>query len=267
MHPTQFPELNQVLNQLTSRIKNILESDFIGLYLQGSLAVGGFDQYSDVDFVIAIERELTPPQVDALQVMHDQVYALDSEWAKHLEGSYFPREILGNHSTVGADLWYLEHGARAITRSDHCNTLVVRWTVRQKGVTLAGPPPDALMDPIPTQELRAEIFATINDWGGEILANQDRFNNHYYQGFIVLSYARMLHDLYRGHLGSKQEGAEWAKSVLDPSWSPLIDGAWSARPDPATKIRQPPDPQDFAKTLQFVEHIIAQSRLFYITSP
>ncbi|HEY44766.1 MAG TPA: DUF4111 domain-containing protein [Anaerolineae bacterium] len=262
MFPTPYPELNQVLRELVSRIQHILESDFIGAYLQGSFAVGDYDQHSDVDFIVVIEDDLTPQQIDALQIMHDQIYQLDSEWAKHLEGSYFPREILRQHSKRGMKLWYLDHGARSLLRSDHCNTILVRWIVREKGVRLAGPPPKTLVDPISKELLRGEIFETLTNWGRQILDDPVPYSNRFYQGFIVLSYCRMLHDLHRGYPGSKREGAEWAKSVLDPSWSELIDGAWDGRPDPAQKVQQPANHEDFEKTLRFVEHIMNESRAY-----
>ena len=53
-----------------------------------------------------------------------------------------------------------------------------------------------------------------------------------------------------------------AEAVLDPSWLDLIDGAWDGRPDPARKVKEPPDLQDFEKTLKFVEYIINESRLY-----
>ena len=229
---------------------------------QGSFAVGDFDQHSDVDFIVVVEEDMTSSQVGALQEMHDQVYQFNSEWAKHLEGSYFPREILRDHSKIGKQLWYLDHGARSLLRSDHCNTIVVRWIVREKGVNLAGPPPKTLVDPISEELMRAEIFETITKWGKEILGDPSQYNNRFYQSFIVLSYCRMLHDLYRGYPGSKREGAEWVKSVLDPLWSSLIDGAWDGRPDPAQKVQQPADVEDFEKTLMFVEYVINESRLY-----
>jgi predicted nucleotidyltransferase len=260
--PTSYPELNQVLGELVSRIQEILGNDFVGAYLQGSFAVGDFDRHSDVDFIVVLEDELAPAQVDGLQVMHDQVYELDSEWAKHLEGSYFPREILRHHSERGLDLWYLDHGARSLIRSDHCNTVLVRWIVREKGVRLAGPPPETLVDPISEEVLRAEIFETLTDWGQQILDDPGPYDNRFYQGFIVLSYCRMLHDLHRGYPGSKHEGAEWAKSVLDPSWSDLIDRAWDCRPDPAQQVRQPADPAEFDRTLRFVKRVMRESRAY-----
>ncbi|MGD8969534.1 MAG: nucleotidyltransferase domain-containing protein [Anaerolineae bacterium] len=164
MFPTPYTELNEVLGELVSRIQGILGDDFVGAYLQGSFAVGDFDRHSDVDFIVVVGDEVTSAQVDALRVMHDQVYALESEWAKHLEGSYLPREVLRQHSRRGEDLWYLDHGARSPIRSDHSNTILVRWVVRERGVRLAGPPPKTLVDPITEEALRAEIFETLAKW-------------------------------------------------------------------------------------------------------
>jgi hypothetical protein len=259
MPPTPFPELNQVLAELVSWIRQILGDEFLGAYLQGSFAVGDFDQHSDVDFIAATQDDLTTDQVAALQVMHDQVYQLDSEWAKHLEGSYFPREVLKQTAKRGLELWYLDHGARSMIRSSHCNTLLVRWIVREKGVTLAGPSPKSLVDPVSAEALRQEIFDTMRDWGKEILAGPDHYNNRFYQTFIVLSYCRMLHDLIRGYPGSKREGAVWAKSALDPKWKDLIDRTWEGRPDPARSSREPADPADFERTLEFVEYVIREA--------
>ena len=251
--PTPYEELNEVLGELVSRIQSILGDDFVGAYLQGSFAIGDYDEHSEVDFIVVSEDGLSRQQVDALQVMHDEVYQLDSEWAKHLEGSYFPRGVLRNRSKVGTALWYLDHGARSLVRSDHCNTLVVRWTVREKGIILAGPPPDTLLDPVPEEALRSEMVETLTDWGRQILDDPVPYNNRFYQGFIVLNYCRMLRDIRRGHPGSKREGAEWAKSVLDASWADLIDSAWHTRPDPARQVRQTAHPDAFGRTLRLVE--------------
>lgn len=254
--PIPYHDLNTILHELVAGIQVALGDNFVGAYLQGSFAVGDFDEHSDVDFVVAIRDDLTEDAIPALNALHDRIYAIDIEWAKHLEGSYFPLDILRDYTRSGGDLWYLEHGDRSLIQSNHCNTGLVRWVVRESGVTLAGPAPSTLVDPIPVQALRSEMRAVINDWGQEILTDSEHFRNRFYQGFIVLSYCRMLHDLLNGVPGSKQAGADWAKSHLDPAWGGLIDRAWGCRPDPATSVRQRPDPADFQATLKFVEYII-----------
>jgi hypothetical protein len=257
--PTPYPELNAVLRELVESIQAALGGSFVSACLQGSFAVGDFDRDSDVDFVVAIEEELSDAQVRALQAAHGRVYDLDCPWAQHLEGSYFPKDVLKDYSRSGEQLWYLNHGSRSLVRSDHCNTLVVRWVVRERGVRLAGEEPAPLVEPIPASALRREMLQTITGWGREILSEPERFNNRFYQGFIVLNYCRMLHDLRNGLPGSKRAGAEWAKAALDTSWAGLIERAWGGRPDPARSVRQPADPADFKSTLKFVEYVIGES--------
>src|SRR5215831_16329504 len=92
--PTPYSDLNTVLAALVSDVRRALGDTFVGAYLQGSFAVGDFDQHSDVDFIVAIRDELSATQVVDLQAIHQRVYSLASEWAKHLEGSYFPLVVL-----------------------------------------------------------------------------------------------------------------------------------------------------------------------------
>lgn len=256
MTPTPYADLNAVLRELVGSIQQILGDSYVAACLQGSFAVGDFDLHSDVDFVVAVQRELSEAQVRALQSMHERIYGLDCAWAQHLEGSYFPKEVLQRLDTCGTPLWYLDHGSRSLTRSAHCNTLVVRWIVREHGVPLDGTNPGALVGPIPTELLRQEIREAMTGWWHQIRAEPGQINNRFYQAFAVLNYCRMLHDLHTGTIGSKRAGAEWAKTILDPSWAPLIDGAWSGRPDPAVSVRQPADPSDFERTIELVAHIV-----------
>lgn len=257
--PTPYSDLNTVLKSLISGVRTVLGDNFVGAWLQGSFAVGDFDHLSDVDFVIGIREELTEGEVRALQDLHGQIYELDSEWAQHLEGSYFPLGVLSDYSQSGKPLWYLDHGSSALVRSDHCNMILVRWIVRNQGITLAGPYGETVVDPIPTPQLRKEIRSIIVGWGREVLADPEPFRNKFYQGYLVLNYCRMLHDLIQGYPGSKRAGAEWGKANLDPGWSGLIDRAWECRPNPAVSVRTPPDPADFDATLRFVQFIIDET--------
>ncbi|MBI3241615.1 MAG: DUF4111 domain-containing protein [Chloroflexi bacterium] len=261
--PTPYPELNDVLRELVGSVQNVLGDTFLAACLQGSFAVGDFDRHSDVDFVIAVEQELSDDQVQALQIMHERIYNLDCGWAQHLEGSYFPKDVLRHYSQRGKQLWYLDNGSRSLIKADHCNTIVVRWVVREHGVSLAGPDPVTLVDPIPIEMLRQEIMEVMSGWGRQILAEPEQYNNRFYQTFIVLSYCRMLHDLQNGFPGSKRAGAEWAKANLDPSWAGLIDRTWDGRPNPALSVRQPANPEDFKLTLEFIQHVIQAGTKYF----
>ena len=262
MLPTPYPELNAVLDELVTSARRILKDNFVAASLQGSFAVGDFDDHSDVDWIVVTEQALADSERCALQAMHERIFDLESEWAKHLEGSYIPRSILRDYALSGTNVWYLDHGSRVLERSDHDNTIVVRWILREKGVALACPEPAELIDPIPVEALRQEILAVINDWGAEILEDPERINNRFYQTFAVLSYCRMLHDLNSGQVGSKRAGAEWAKNNLELAWSDLIDRAWDGRPNPAVSVRQPADPADLSRTLAFVREVMRAGNEF-----
>lgn len=115
VRPTLFPDLNDVLHDLIRSVQAALGGGFVAACLQGSFAVGGFDRHSDVDFVIAVEDELSDEQVGALQAVHSRVFDLDCPWAQHLEGSYFPKRILRDCAERGKPLWYLDNGHRTST--------------------------------------------------------------------------------------------------------------------------------------------------------
>jgi hypothetical protein len=254
--PTPYPELNQVLHEMVTRMQAVLGDSFVFACLQGSFAVGDFDRHSDVDWIVAVQQELNPAQVEALQAMHGRIFDLDSSWARHLEGSYFPQAVLRDYHQRDRLLWYLDNGHRSLIRSDHCNTALVRWVVRERGVPLFGPEPATLIDAIPVQVLRREMLGNMLSWGQQILADPTIINNRFYQTFAVLHYCRALHDLHNGFPGSKRAGAEWAKANLDPRWAGLIDRTWDGRPIPEVSVRQPADPQDLRSTLEFIRYVM-----------
>jgi hypothetical protein len=261
---TPYPELDAVLRELLGSVRQILRDDFVGAYLQGSLAVGDFDKHSDVDFIIAMDREISNSRLQDLQAMHKRIFNLEEEWARHLEGSYFPTRILRDYNQNGSDLWYLDNGSSILVRSNHCNKTVVRWILREKGVVLSGPRLSTLIDPIPAKILRRAILKSINESGHEILTNPEPYNNRFYQTFIVLQYCRKLHDLHTGTIGSKRTGAEWAKGNLDRSWTDLIDRAWDGRQNPALSVRQTADKTDFKRTLEFVSIVMREANAYTV---
>jgi len=259
--PTPYAALNAVLDDFVGRTRELFAESFIGAYLQGSFAIGGFHTYSDVDFLIVLEGDVADEQLPLLQALHEDVYALASPWAQHLEGSYVPKQALQRFPPPQRFFWYLDNGAKHLIRSDHDDTLVVYWTLREKGIALVGPRPTELVPPIPVDRLRDEIFATMSTWRDHLAANPDNLNNRFYQPFVVLSYCRMLHSLTTGAIDSKPAAAAWATEHLHTRWQDLIRNACDARSgDAAVKVRQLADPSDLDRTWRFVEYAIGIAR-------
>ena len=264
--PTSNLELNAILHEFVKSVQEILRDNFVSAYLQGSFAIGDWDNDSDVDFTIVIENDISDTDLQALQIMHARIHNLESEWAKHLEGSYFPKNIIksGNYANKGLwyldntfkGLWYLNNTFDKLTLSNHDNTLVVRWVVREHGITLAGIPAKELIDFVPGNDLRKEILSTMREWGSEIISGQWKMDNKWAQPFVVLMYCRMLHSLNTGRIASKLSGAQWAKNTLDSRWTDLIQRAWDERPNPSLKVRQPVESSEVEDTIEFVRFVL-----------
>jgi hypothetical protein len=249
---TPFDDLNQLLLELVAGAKEVLGNGFCGAYLQGSFAVGDADAHSDVDFIIVTEDEVTPEQQVALQAMHQRLYALPTPWAQHLEGSYIPRKTLRRPEPDRRPLLYLDNGATEFAFDNHDNTVVVRWSLRERGVVLAGPDPRELVDPITAGALRADVRRALCDWQAWF-RSIDSISRRAL-AVAVLSHARILHTLAIGEVSSKRTAGEWALHALDPEWAPLIRSALEDRPDPWAKVREPADPVLLHRTRQFVDY-------------
>ena len=238
----------------------VLAENFVGAYLQGSFAVGGADEHSDVDFLVVTEHEITTEEEAGLQALHARLYALDVTWAQHLEGSYVTRARLRRIDPERAPLLFLDNGASELVRDPHCNTAFVRWILREHGVVLAGPDPKLLIDAVSASELRAEASAGVREyaeWAPE--PTKAGRMSRWKQPYLVLTFCRLLYTLENGRVVSKRAAAEWALDALDDEWSDLIQAAIDDRPDPWTRVRQPAAPEAATRTLAFAGYAVAQS--------
>ena len=148
--PTPFPEVNAILQELLESVKSVLGSHFIGLYLEGSLANGDFDQDSDIDFVVVTDDNVSENLFSELQAMHERIVAIDSWCAIQLEGSYISQYALRRHDPEHALHPNIERGnGERLKLVLHDDTWIIhRSILRKSGITLIGPDHETLIDPI-----------------------------------------------------------------------------------------------------------------------
>jgi hypothetical protein len=225
--PTPFPTVNVLLADLLAQMRPILGGDLIGLYLDGSLALGDFDPAtSDVDFIAAIARPLSAAQSDALAAMHRQMRDSGRPFATELEGSYIPRPALRRHDPADATFANLERGSDEVLKykTHHSDWVIHRTTVREHGIALFGPPPATLIDPVSPDDVRRATTEVLRSWWGT--ADAVATIHAAPPGglsFIALTMCRALYALERGEVVSKRAAAEWALRTQDPRWRPLIE--------------------------------------------
>jgi hypothetical protein len=274
--PTPHPELNAVLAHLVREASGLLADNFVGAYLQGSFAVGDPSETSDCDFIIVTRRDITLAELPAFQAMHAAIHRLPHpRWRNGLEGSYAPAAILKRWSTEPRDppgeprgedwadpgtsgspprcypFWYLDHGASHLIRSEHDNTEVVRWVLREKGVVLAGPAPRELIDPVPPAALRAEVRETMVRC---LALDLSPIDNRAWLNFWVGLYCRMAHTLETGAIWSKVAGKSWALAHLDPEWRDIILRSQAVGKGPAGFDPIPPEDAEAAR--RFARYVI-----------
>lgn len=254
--PTSYPELNHVLAVLVDGARDVLGDRFVGAYLQGSFAVGDADEFSDVDFVVVVNDVLADPQVSAIGELHRRVFTMRTIWAQHLEGSYIPVDVLRRVDSSYARLVYFDNGSTTPESSAHDNTAIMRWSLRERGVTLAGPQPSTLIEPVTRSVLVAEVIGSLRDRARFLEDHPVELDNGWVQPYIVLTFCRGLQTIAVGAVTSKPAAGKWAIATLDGRWRPLIRRALEDRPDPSARARRPADPASLAATWAFIDNVV-----------
>jgi hypothetical protein len=135
--------------------------------------------------------------------MHARLNGLESPWAQHLERSYFPAPVLLARRPVADELWFLDNGARQLVLDEHCNTAVTRWTLRERGFSLAGADASELVEAVPLEALRSEARQLLEEYANGAPEPTAGTMSRWKQPYLVLMCCRILHTLEAATVESK----------------------------------------------------------------
>ncbi len=230
-NPTPYPDVNEIVNFLRKDVQDILGKQLAGMYLHGSLANGGFDEHSDIDIIIVTAEPISQEIFDQLYKMHEMISVIDSPWRNQLEVSYIPKDALRRFDSTNNKHPHLDRGTdeKLHTIAYGSDWVIQRHIARERGITVTGPDPKTLIDPVSPNDLRNAIAEGMPIWLNPIIKNPAEMNTRGYQSFFVLSLCRMLYTLRYGEIVSKPMAAEWAIENLPSKWKPLIERAWVGR--------------------------------------
>ena len=258
--PTPYPEVNALLREFLKGAQTLLGEHFVGAYLFGSLAGGDFDQASDIDLVVVTDDEIPGGLFSGLQAMHSRIAVIDSPWATQLEVSYIPRQAFRRYDPTHALHPHIDRGrgeTLRMTRHDR-DWVVQRYTLRERGVTLAGPAPQTLLDPVSPDDLRQAMLAILRGWWAPMLDDPAHLKRRGYQSYAVLSMCRVLYTLQYGTVVSKPVAARWAQETLEERWMPLIERALAGRQNPEFEAPT----KDLSETLALIGYTLERSQQF-----
>jgi len=238
---------------LLAGVRVVLGEQFVGLYVHGSLASGGFDpQRSDIDFVVVTTGDLNGETLTALAAMHARIAASGLDWARRLEGGYIPQDGLQRYDPARACYpWLGMDGHFAVEQFDH-GWVIQLHVLREHGLVVAGPHPRTLIDPISCDDLRQAQQALLHEWWRPQLDDHTRLRSREYQAYAVLTMCRALYTLEHGTVVTKAEAAHWAQQTLPERWAALIGRAL------AWPRGQQPDA--LPETLELIRYTLERAR-------
>ncbi|MFA5932866.1 MAG: aminoglycoside adenylyltransferase domain-containing protein [Microgenomates group bacterium] len=249
MSPTQYPDINNLLQIILSKIQSVLGGKLIGLYLYGSLVTGDFDQnISDIDLVAALESDLTDEEFKALEKMHQDFANEHTEWNDRIEVQYMPKSALKTFKTEESEIAVISPGEPFHKRVVGKHWLMNWYIVRENGVTLFGADPKIIIEPISKEEFIEAVKSHTSSWSEWVKDMHTKGA----QGYAILTLCRAYYAVKNGEQVSKKQAAQWTIEQL-PQWSSLIKEALEWYKNRENKKID--GKETYSKTAEFVNFI------------
>jgi predicted nucleotidyltransferase len=230
-----YPEAHRAIDQLATKVSTSLAPQLVGMYFDGSIALGDFDpDRSDVDLVVVTDDRLSDLAAAELSALHETLARYSPTWGDEVEVLYVSVRDLNQHAVENRNVHrYVERGTGGLlrTRPFGLGWLVHLRVLSRQGITITGPDIRGLIAPVPDEALRH--FAAL---GAE---NRLRLYRDDYsllarpgaRAFAVLTACRMLHTFRTGGVVSKTEAAQSALQFMDPPLANVIHAAMGWRKD------------------------------------
>jgi predicted nucleotidyltransferase len=259
MHNTPYPLVNTLLADLLAEHRRVLGARLTGMYLFGSLVSGDFDpDRSDVDLLAALADDLDAETTERLRVLHDELAARYPAWAGRIEVLYLSLEGLRICKTTTPHLGAVISPGEPFHPRELNRDWVLNWyMIREVGVTLYGPPPQAVIPPISRAEFIQVVREHLDWWRGAVVAGDEIENRRGAQAYVVLTMCRALYSMKQGLQASKPAAAAWARATY-PQWAGLIERAQGWR---LSRNDDPIGADELAEVRGLVAFTIAQASL------
>lgn len=254
---TPYPQLDGVLAQIADQARDVIGADLVGVYVEGSFALGAGDMYSDVDFFVVMKTAWTPSREQRVRAFHRELPTRSEHWAQHVEGSYALLADLLDPAGIGRQWLFIDHGHREMTWDTHGNDAVHRWVLREHGLVVSAPPPADVVASVAAGDLQAEARRDLPGLLAALLGWLD-LDVAWCQRYVVITYCRVLVTLVTATVLSKRQALEWAIQTLDPTWRALLAQTLADRSrgfDPA----DPPRPGAVDAALAFASYALGRA--------
>lgn len=257
--PKEMPNsVREILHTLHTGIQEALHDNLVGVYLRGSLALGGFDPMtSDIDFLVATKAPITDKEYSKLSECHSEIAKSSNVYSNELEGAYIDCDSLTRYQE---GKWYPtveRKGVLQWSKHQH-NWILERWTVREHAIVLSGPDPKTLIEPIAETELRSAVTVRLNDWADWADKSEDPAWHLplSHKAYVVETMCRAMYTLTNGRLCSKEDAVSWALTVFPEPWCSLVKSSQAWRTDTIAL----PEPGTISEIMQLIHWVNANAK-------
>jgi predicted nucleotidyltransferase len=202
------------LDRAVALVRETLTEDLLGLYLFGSAALGALTPTSDLDLLAVTRR---PTTADERRRLFAGLRAL-SKRPRHLELTVVVQgDVRPWRYPPRMDLQYGDwlHGEIPPPAPNPDLAVLLTMTL-QSGTTLVGPPPAAVLDPVPPGAVLRSGVDAIDG----LLADLDDDTRN-----VLLTLARIWCTAETGEIRAKDAAADWALPLLQPERRPALERA------------------------------------------
>lgn len=212
----------QILDGLTALYRETLGKSFVGLYVHGSIAMGGYNpKKSDIDYIVVCEEE---PEDAVKRVLLEETlaympYAPVKGLEMHLllradcKPASYPARFRLHYSPMHTQAVLSDISAYVRDMRGEDPDLAAHLTIiNARGICWAGEPIAKVFGPVPREAYIESLLADA-DW------SPDDYMYH------TLNRLRMLAYLREEKILSKREGGEWGFENMDDKYAPVIKEA------------------------------------------
>jgi predicted nucleotidyltransferase len=249
---TPYKDVNEILQFFTSSVTVIFKKNLTGIYLTGSLSYGAFHcDRSDIDITVILINPISRVELEAIKIFHKQIEAKFNKWAKRLECTYTPVEMLPSILPPEKPRpWYWGGEGILYEEAPYGNEWIINnYLLYNYAIPLFGPDFKELTGPIDIEEVqKACIRDLFTEWEPKI-ANKDWLNDSHYESYFILNLCRILYTVMCKSAGTKDTATAWAKNKYG-AWADLINSADQWQDGIELNIRE--------KTIEFTSFVIDQ---------
>ncbi len=223
--PTKYPDVDAIVRSFTEGVISTLQGNLVGVYLTGSLSYEAFTYgSSDIDITVIVERPVSGIELESIQLLHSDLETKFEKWARRLECSYTPAEMLTSVMPPRAPRpWYWGDDGKLYASAPFGNEWIINnYHLYNYSIPLFGPSFRELAEPIDIEEVRkACVRDLLQEWVPK-KSNQAWFKDSHHEAYFVVNLCRVLHTVICSLAGSKEMATTWAMEYCGERWRTLI---------------------------------------------